>query len=145
MATLSERLKQLRAEKKESQGDLAELLSISRTSYCKYETDRHEPSVDYLIKLANHYDVTVDYLVGNTDSRSCTNEVPEDESEVMHKFRVSDDKALLMKLWNDTERYNLSDEEAELVRAYRTATKNGRAAIIEFADFMANKNKRHNK
>lgn len=142
MASLSERLKRLRAEKKESQGDLAELLSISRTSYCKYETDRHEPSVDYLIKLAKHYDVTVDYLIGNTDNRNSPAVTPNDEAEIIHLFRVSDNKELLLKLWKDSDKYDLNEEEIELIKAYRKATKKGRAAIDEFAEFVTSKNKR---
>lgn len=145
MASLSERLKQLRAEKKKSQGDLASLLSISRTSYCKYETDRHEPSVEYLVKLANYYDVTVDYLVGNADSRNCPTLTPQDEAEILHKYRISDNKELLIKLWSDADTYNLSEQEANLVRSYRASTKNGKASITEFADFMASKSKRYNK
>lgn len=61
------RLRELRNSKKLKQTDLAEFLDIDRTTYSKYETGDNATPLDILIKLADYYDVTLDYLVGRTE------------------------------------------------------------------------------
>lgn len=62
-------LKWLREEKEESQKDLADILKVSMSTVGKWETGTHEPNPEMLRKLAYHYDVSVDYLVGYTNIR----------------------------------------------------------------------------
>ena len=62
-----ERLKFLRKERKIPQKDLAELLGISIRGYQFYESEDNEPNIKMLTKLADFYDVSIDYLVGRTD------------------------------------------------------------------------------
>lgn len=64
-----ERLKWLREEKEENQQDLADLLKVSQSTIGKWENGNHEPNFEMLIKLADHYDVSIDYLVGYTNIR----------------------------------------------------------------------------
>lgn len=61
--TLSEKIAALRAERKLSQGDLAEKLDVSRQSVSKWETGQAVPELDKIIKLADLFGVTVDELV----------------------------------------------------------------------------------
>lgn len=68
MNILSKRLKELRAEKKISQTQLATLVGISRTAYANYEQGTREPSIDVIILLCNFFDVPADYLIGRTDN-----------------------------------------------------------------------------
>lgn len=63
----SKRLKQLRLRKKLSQQRIADMLGISRQGYGKYEDGQSEPDQQSLIKLADFYDVSIDYLIGHTD------------------------------------------------------------------------------
>ena len=62
-----ERLKTLRKERKISQKDLAKYLDISVRGYQSYESEDNEPNIKMLTKLADFYDVSIDYLVGRTD------------------------------------------------------------------------------
>ena len=64
-------LKQLRKEKNKTQEEIAEMLNLSLTGYSYYEQNKREPSIETLIKLADYYDVSLDYLVG----RQYANEV----------------------------------------------------------------------
>lgn len=63
---LSARLKELREELGLTQEEVANKLNISRQAYANWETDRSEPSVEMLINLSKFYNVSVDYLCGNT-------------------------------------------------------------------------------
>ena len=59
-----ERLRELRLAKGESQEQLAKILGVSRTSYTKYENGQHDPSMEALDMLAEHFNVSIDYLLG---------------------------------------------------------------------------------
>ncbi|MCL2461370.1 MAG: helix-turn-helix domain-containing protein [Defluviitaleaceae bacterium] len=61
---LSERLKECRKNKGVTQKTVAEFLGINATSYQKYELSLREPNIDTLIKLADYFDVSTDYLLG---------------------------------------------------------------------------------
>lgn len=57
-------LKQLRINKKLTQADMGKLLNITAPTYNGYETEKYEPNIETLCKLADYYDVSLDYLVG---------------------------------------------------------------------------------
>ena len=61
----SETLKKLRKEKRITQTELAEALDISVQRISLYENGR-EPDYEILIKIADYFDVLVDYLIGRT-------------------------------------------------------------------------------
>lgn len=59
-------LKELRKQQNLSQQDMANMLNISQRTYCGYEKETSEPNIDTLIKIANYYNVSLDYLVGRS-------------------------------------------------------------------------------
>ena len=63
-----ERMKMLRKERKVPQQKLAELMGVKVRGYQFYESEATEPKINALIALADFYDVTIDYLVGRTDT-----------------------------------------------------------------------------
>ena len=65
MSQFPQRLKKLRIENGIQQKDLAQILNYGATAISNYERGTHEPSYDVLIKIANFFNVTVDYLIGN--------------------------------------------------------------------------------
>lgn len=65
-SVFAERLRYLRKAQKMTQGEIASTLRIDRTTYTKYETDKSCPDQKGLIMLAKAFDVSVDYLLGNT-------------------------------------------------------------------------------
>lgn len=64
------RLKELRTEKRISLRELADNINISYSSLGKYEREEQEPNIDNLIKIANYFEVSVDYLIGNSSFKT---------------------------------------------------------------------------
>jgi transcriptional regulator with XRE-family HTH domain len=64
------RLKELRKEKKLSQEDLGEVMNISGRTVSYFEAGERSPSPEILNKLADVFNVSVDYLLGRTSLRS---------------------------------------------------------------------------
>ncbi len=65
--TLSERLKQCRKEKGLTQQQVAIYCDITEKAYQNYELMTREPKLEILVKIADFYEVSLDYLVGRTD------------------------------------------------------------------------------
>ena len=63
------RLKELRAEKGETQKEVADFIGCSSLVYSRYEREEREPDIDTLCRLADFFGVTVDYIVCRTDKR----------------------------------------------------------------------------
>ncbi len=59
-----ERIRALREDHDKKQTELAEYLGIQQNTYSDYETGKITVPIDALIKLADYYQVTLDYLVG---------------------------------------------------------------------------------
>lgn len=66
---LSKRLTELRKEKGVTQKDMSLLLGITRPAYTAYEMGKRQPDYETLIKLADYFNVTIDYLLGRTEFR----------------------------------------------------------------------------
>ncbi len=62
------RLKDLREDRDVKQKELAELLNIKQNTYSQYENGKREIPLEMLWKLADFYDVSVDYLIGRTEN-----------------------------------------------------------------------------
>ncbi len=60
------RLKDLREDNELTQNKLAEYLHVKQNTYSQYENGQRQVPLDILCKLADFYDVTLDYLVGRT-------------------------------------------------------------------------------
>ena len=53
--------------KKLSQKEVADFLGVSRVNYCRYENGTRMIPVDLLVKLADFYDVSLDFIVGRVE------------------------------------------------------------------------------
>ena len=97
----NEILKELRQQKHLTQQELATALGVNLSSYQKYERPNNtiKPSIDALIKIADFYSVTVDYLLGRELPPS-----PKDEMEVLGiEKNVDDDE--FMRLYDELPDY----------------------------------------
>lgn len=74
-------LKELRTKSGMYQKDVAKLIGIERTSYVRYETGTTEPDIKTLIRLADIFGVTVDYLIGR-EAAACADENPLTDKEL---------------------------------------------------------------
>lgn len=96
------RLKELRQKKKISQQQLADIIGVSQQSVNKYENHNVEPDISLLIELADFFNTSVDYLIGH--------------SEINRKYEA-------------VSPYDLNTDEAALIDAYRSLTKEEKDSI----------------
>lgn len=63
------RIRDLREDKDMNQTQVAKMLGMSQTGYSKYETGENDIPTAVLIKLANFYNTSIDYLLGQTNCK----------------------------------------------------------------------------
>ncbi len=66
---VTDRIRELREDNDKRQGDISEILNISQQQYSRYENGISQMSYAQLIKLADYYEVSVDYILYRTDER----------------------------------------------------------------------------
>ncbi|MBE6889739.1 MAG: helix-turn-helix transcriptional regulator [Ruminococcaceae bacterium] len=59
-------LKELREKKNYTQEELGAMLNLTKNAISHYENNANQPSLDTIIKLADIFDVSIDYLLGRT-------------------------------------------------------------------------------
>ena len=64
MKTLGNRLKEKRIEHHLTQKQIANKLNINQVTYHGYEKDKHKPDIDTLIKIADIFNISIDYIAG---------------------------------------------------------------------------------
>lgn len=67
---IGERIKKLREEKGFTQKQFSEAVAINISTLASYERDTREPGIDLILKVANYFNVTTDYLTGASDYRN---------------------------------------------------------------------------
>ena len=89
------RLAQLRKAMKLSQQELADRLSITRSTYAQYEINRREPDFKTIIRLADFFDVSLDYIFEREDrdysantqnTATATNDLPSGALKEIESF-----------------------------------------------------------
>lgn len=104
--TLAEKIKLLRKKQKITQEQLAIGIGVERSSIGKYETGT-QPSTEIISRLADFFDVSVDYLLGRTD-------IP-DKSVIKETPKVSDSDIKVALFGGDGE---VTDEMWDEVRNF---------------------------
>ncbi len=60
------RLKELRTKAKKTQTEMGKILGVNQRTYSQYELNNRQISLESLVKLADYYGVSADYLLGRT-------------------------------------------------------------------------------
>lgn len=97
-------LKLLREEAGISQQALANVIGISQQSINKYENHNIEPDIGTLIRIADHFETSVDYVVGHTDIRR--------RLEAVHPYELNEAEVSLIEHYR-----KLTPKQREAVRA----------------------------
>lgn len=100
-------LKKLREDASISQKALAEAVGVSQQSVNKYENHNIEPDIETLIRIADFFGTSVDYLIGHSTVRRKIEEV---------------------------RGYELNDQESYIIEHYRTLTGKQKACIKTVID-----------
>ncbi len=93
-------LLQLREEKKISQEDIAKILGVTRQAYSRYERGERELNYTSLKKLSKFFDVSIDYLLGNSiyfypdtiNKTSLNDELSSEERRLLNQYRLLPEK-----------------------------------------------------
>ena len=102
-----DRLRFLRKHQELSQGEVAKRLNLTHATYCRYETGVHQPDFDTLKRIANFFDVSIDYLLEN--DRGCIEamETVDFETLILHgkytiksKFPTEKERKMLHTIVN---------------------------------------------
>lgn len=85
-------LKLLREEAGISQKQLAESIGVSQQSINKYENHNIEPDIHTMIRIADYFDTSVDFLIGHSEVRrkieeTHTYELNTEESRILEGYR----------------------------------------------------------
>lgn len=104
------RLKELRKEYGISQQRLADAIYVTQPSINKYENHNIEPEIAILIRIADFFNTSVDYLIGHTDVRQ----------------RIE-----------PTETFQLNAQESDMLSRYRTLRPEQRACVRQIVDVFS--------
>ncbi|WP_367277887.1 helix-turn-helix domain-containing protein [Clostridium sp.] len=85
-------LRELREEKKLTQSELAKFLNVSRASISAYENRTNDPSLDVLIKMADFFNVSLDYLLGRTPEKFNNNLIPTNDADLISYLQSTIEK-----------------------------------------------------
>ena len=90
------KLFELRKKENFTQSQMAKILNVSQQAYARYEKGEREPDFDTLIRIADYFGVSIDYLLGRTNEKETTPA----NSVIEHRtFDIKDDeKALIITL-----------------------------------------------
>ena len=105
-----EKLKFLREKNGLKQKDLGNVLNYGSTTISNYESGRNEPSFADLCKIADYFDVSVDYLIGRYENNLCY-------EEKYKAFKKED-----LQFWNIYK--SLDDENQKTLRKLADFLKN---------------------
>lgn len=115
-------LKKLRKEKKMTQAELAELFGYSHVAVVKWENGTREPDIETLIKLADYFGVSVDYLVKGHDGKN-------EYYEIMNNLTASDNRNI-----DETKAEGLAKDKsfAEMTKIFGVLTAEDRAMCLGY-------------
>ncbi|MDD6065738.1 MAG: helix-turn-helix transcriptional regulator [Firmicutes bacterium] len=113
---MKNRIRALRTEKNITQLRLSMELEVAQETISAYEKGKHAPSLKSLIKLADLFDVSIDYLVGRSDVRKMERRdvLSEDEALLLSRFRSLNtiDKARMLAYSQGMSEKSPSDHES---------------------------------
>ena len=85
------KIKYLREEKNSTQEEIANLIGVKRYTYAKWEQGRAEPSIEDLIKLADVFNCSIDYMLERENDFGIIeqkNDLTNTENELIKLFRT---------------------------------------------------------
>lgn len=84
-------LKDLRKKHYLSQGELAKALNISKSAISMYELDKRKPDIDMIVKIATHFNVDANYLLGLGSKTRVLSSLTPHETQVITAYRDQPD------------------------------------------------------
>lgn len=101
MATLADRLKEIRKDNNLTQSELGKILGVGKTTISMYENGNSTPNDEIKLKISEHFNVSLDYLLGKTDIKNYT-----------------EDPNITIALHSDTDYDDLPDEAIKEINGF---------------------------
>ena len=94
-------IKEIRLKQGYTQNQIAKILNTSQSNYSKYEKNIIEPNIDTLIKIANYFNVSLDYLCGRQNKNLIfTDSLSTEKRQLIEMIKsLSDDETLIALGW----------------------------------------------
>lgn len=86
MKQIGERIKELRKRKHWTQDELAHLLEVAPSSVGSYERGSRQPSIENLIRMSKYFNVSLDYLLCQSDDKRTLNSFKKEDSKDLKDF-----------------------------------------------------------
>ena len=99
MATTAERIKQLRKKKGLSQFELAELIGVKNNTVSTWERGTRKPDFEALSKLSEVFEVSFEYILGNSENDTPREKPTEDELDQLALSNLADELYDSVKLY----------------------------------------------
>ena len=104
----SYRLNALLEEHNMTQTQLAKIVGTSNVTICRYSTCERTPRLDVITKIANTFNVSIDYLLGNSENRNIN---------ISEKTNSDIEMAMIIKdLYNLDKNSHLSKKQIEMIK-----------------------------
>ena len=97
---LGKRLKPLRKQKDLTQAELGQIIGVSGRNIGYYESNQRVPPADVLASIANYFQVSTDYLLGQTDDPRPIDQVNKENQERISKA-LKDEEPEVIEFWNE--------------------------------------------
>lgn len=107
------RLRTLRKEAKKTQQQMADMLGITRQGYGSYENNITEPDNETLTRLADFFDVSIDYLMGRTNDKGMNSDRDPVDELVEYIDAELTDEEIIERLNFKVDNITLSDDEVK--------------------------------
>lgn len=109
MQTFGDRLRSLRTEKNLHQSELGEILELSPSAIGSYERNLREPSYMHLVKMADLFSVSLDYLLCRTSERLTVADYINQDSYTLQEILYNNTITLIGKELTDKDKARLHD------------------------------------
>lgn len=125
-------LRQLRAEHKYTQEEIAKLIGVSRISYSLWETSQRSPSKRYCEKICDIYNIDLNYLLGFSPKKNSNSDGI--NVVVFHNNELTEDVLILPTYFLDKSKFYWAEinDDTKNIAIYERETKKLVATICKF-------------
>lgn len=117
LLTLGKQIRKLRKHNNMTQETLGNILGLGKSTISQYENDINTPDIKILQKISDIFDVSVDYILGNTEERKTADEILNQEKEV-------ELEALFDRFNIQLEGKNLTENDKQIIISVLRSIKN---------------------
>jgi HTH-type transcriptional regulator, competence development regulator len=113
MSSLGSTIRKLREKENLTQKDFAKKIGISNVVLSRYEKDERKPDYDMLNKIADYFEVSIDYLLGREVKGKSKEDTLEEVNKLVKEYGIEQFGFFDIEKWKD-----LSQEDIEEIKKH---------------------------